>query len=60
MHVTMVRYLEMQVTSGFFCLLVSYFEMQIVVTLYFGIVMFLLKNRLLVELCMFFIKRMKE
>jgi hypothetical protein len=39
MHVTMVRYLEMQVTSGFFWL-VSYFEMQIIVTLYFGIVMF--------------------
>jgi hypothetical protein len=40
--------------------LVSYFGMQIVVTFYFWIVMFKKRKRLLVELCMFFIKRMKE
>jgi hypothetical protein len=45
----------MQVTSGFFWL-VSYFEMQIAVTLYFGIVMFFFKKRLLMELCLFFVK----
>jgi hypothetical protein len=59
MHVTMVRYLEMQVTSGFLLVGELFWNANSCDSLIWNYDV-LIKNRLLVELCMFFVKQMKE